>query len=1489
MSKATIYNFNSDFLDVILKRGQEIYNEGLVTDLTEETNGWSARVIGSQKTPYIVEIKVLKNDNLGKCSCNCPYSHEGNCKHIAAVLYAIKASMSNQKPVASFKTAELDFPLLSNQASLADAQKNPLEYFQQLSEVEQRLLICLSIYLMPVSVEVIARRFNDAGFRVNNERMNNVLCQVILSRLVTAKIAVQHANAYEPVRESALILCLMLKRDKNSDFKQALIPLIKLNELRSLWYNRDFAHILNKAMLGIYSNRDSYFFEGYPAVLNEKKPKFSEALFLQFLLPDDQLETFAPLYSTPILSHLLYYKINLSCFNTTNSDHYLAYIANHLEDFDPANREKLLAISAQMHFLKGNWSAVEKTSSLFLQIEHQLVCWATLNLLKGNVDGAITGFQEAVKIMRKKLGNNKLILSGFWGLMQILAILKKNDLDAFSKTEELIQRNLEQENAYFMAYKSALAILYYLKNDAKKAIALLPITDDLDTFSLFFTFLALHNIDPSYDDQESLVLLRDVFQEEGLHWMKAEISTILADNNPSNFPLSPQDTEAMPSFVPLANLVKRVDPWIMALNALEHISKKSGKNSSEENSQRLIWLVNFEKHQLEAKEQSFGKNGWSSGRTVSINRLIQGNLPCLTTQDKTIVSALSEYYGFENLEYNERIWQALVGHPLIFLMRSPDTAVQFARETPVLLAKPVAGGYTMTFSHEISNAKFKITKETPTRYILIEPTETHRKIQQTFSGKSLFIPNSSADQLKSVIEALSGIVETQSPLLAADVTIPEVPADARIHVHLLPVGDGFHVELFVKPFTTAPPYCRPGEGEALIMSIVNGEKTRTERSLSAEKAAMEAIRSEIPTLKNTRRSRNGNWQLDGTQNCLQLLTELDEPLRAERIVLEWPKGEKLRVKAVLGADQFQMRITEGKNGQWFEIEGGLQLDEEKVLTMQQLIELSMRAQGQFIELSHGKFLALTEDFRKRLRQINGLLTIQKNGVLSLHPLAASAFEVFSDTIKNLEFDQKFKENRARLKAAFDQKFKVPKQFNADLRSYQKEGFQWLHRLAAWGVGACLADDMGLGKTIQALAFLTDRAKLGPALVVAPASVCRNWVAETEKFAPNLRPVLFGEGDRAGAIDQAKKGEIVIVTYDLLARESAHFLKKEWATVILDEAQAIKNRATKRSETAMQLQAGFRLAMSGTPIENHLGELWNLFQFTNPGLLGSLEQFTERFAMPIEKLRDDNRRDQLRRLVQPFILRRKKDEVLKELPDKTEITLRVPLTAEESAFYEALRREAIANLETDTSKDGEKHLKILAEIMRLRRAACHPKLVDEHAAFLESSKLRAFGELVEELLENGHKALVFSQFTGHLGILEDYLKSKKIEYQYLDGSTPLNTRQKRIEKFQSGEGGNLFLISLKAGGTGLNLTAADYVLHMDPWWNPAVEDQATDRAHRIGQEKPVTVYRLVAEGTIEEKILRLHEQKRDLADSLLAGTGASAKLSADELMQLLRER
>jgi len=362
-------------------------------------------------------------------------------------------------------------------------------------------------------------------------------------------------------------------------------------------------------------------------------------------------------------------------------------------------------------------------------------------------------------------------------------------------------------------------------------------------------------------------------------------------------------------------------------------------------------------------------------------------------------------------------------------------------------------------------------------------------------------------------------------------------------------------------------------------------------------------------------------------------------------------------------------------------------------------------------------------------------------------------------------------------------------------------------------------------------------------------------------------------------------DIIICSYGLLQSEVEKLSQVKWHTIIADEAQAFKNSLTKRSQAMMQLQGDFKIIMSGTPIENHLGELWNLYRFINPGLLGSKDNFNKQFATPIEADKDKEAGKRLKNLIKPFILRRLKTDVLSELPAKTEITLEIELSNEEAALYEALRQKAIENLAQTEDHPGQKRIKMLAEIMRLRRLCCNPKLIMPEIE-IPSSKLKAFANIIEELRENRHKALVFSQFVGHLSIIREFLDDLKIPYQYLDGSTPEKKRKVAVNAFQSGEG-DLFLISLKAGGSGLNLTAADYVIHMDPWWNPAVEDQASDRAHRIGQTRPVTIYRLVTKGTIESKIVKLHQQKRELANSLLEGSQMSGKMSVDEMFNLIK--
>jgi SNF2 family DNA or RNA helicase len=690
----------------------------------------------------------------------------------------------------------------------------------------------------------------------------------------------------------------------------------------------------------------------------------------------------------------------------------------------------------------------------------------------------------------------------------------------------------------------------------------------------------------------------------------------------------------------------------------------------------------------------------------------------------------------------------------------------------------------------------------------------------------------------------------------------------------VPAGEGLRVQARVFPLPGGPGH-RPGRGGASLVLDQDGRRLLMRRDLAQEALALETLLAMLPAL-DPERAEDGEWLLPDTERCLDLLLQL-EAVR-DRVEVRWPEGQKLRAPRSVGPEALSLKAAAGQG--WLDLEGKLQADPDRVLDLKALLALLEAHPGKYLPLGDGGFLALTQSLRRRLQDL-GALGERRGGGLRLHPLAALGLEELG---LPLEGDQGFRDQLARIRAAMALEPPVPAGLEAELRPYQEEGFRWLMRLAAAGFGACLADDMGLGKTVQALALLLVRGGQGPALVVAPTSVCANWALEAARFAPSLRlrPIAGPAGDRAALLEAAGPMDLVVASYTLLHREAERLGAIPWATVVLDEAQLIKNAFTKRSQSAMALQAGFRLVLSGTPLENHLGELWNLFRFLNPGLLGSLEQFRRRFQLPVERDRDPEALRRLRRLTAPFLLRRTKAQVLEELPPRIEVTLELEPSRAEAAFLEALRSRCLEQVER---AGPAQPMLVLAAITRLRRACCAPELAQPGVG-IRSSKLDAFLELVEEIRDNHHRALVFSQFVDHLTILRRHLDRLEIPYHYLDGATPPADRAAAVADFQRGEK-DFFLISLRAGGTGLNLTGADVVIHMDPWWNPAVEDQASDRAHRIGQERPVTIYRLVLKGTLEAKIVSLHARKRDLADRLLEDTGGAVRLDAAELLRLLR--
>lgn len=472
------------------------------------------------------------------------------------------------------------------------------------------------------------------------------------------------------------------------------------------------------------------------------------------------------------------------------------------------------------------------------------------------------------------------------------------------------------------------------------------------------------------------------------------------------------------------------------------------------------------------------------------------------------------------------------------------------------------------------------------------------------------------------------------------------------------------------------------------------------------------------------------------------------------------------------------------------------------------------------------------------------------------------------------------------------KTRVPKNLNAELRDYQIEGFRWLQFLARYNLHGVLADDMGLGKTIQALTHILaekngKRNKGLPTLVVAPTSVIPNWRTEAAKFTPSLKVLLLHGSERHIDFSKVKNHDIVITSYALLQRDEALHTRQQYHIAILDESQYIKNAATKTTKVAYKIKANQRICLSGTPMENHLGELWSTFNFLMPGLLQSNKEFTATFRTPIERHGDTARQISLNRRVGPLLLRRTKDVVAKELPPKTIIPHYISLTQEQADLYESVRASMDKRVRDAISDQGlsKSHIIVLDALLKLRQICCHPQLLklEQAQKVKTSAKLDYLTELLGTLIEEGRRILIFSQFTTMLAMIEKHLVKEKIEFTKITGAT--RNRQAPVEKFQTGEV-PVFLISLKAGGTGLNLTAADTVIHYDPWWNPAAENQATDRAYRIGQDKPVFVHKLICQGTIEEHIQELQEKKAKLVESLLAGSTNKLSLTTETLNGLL---
>ena len=708
---------------------------------------------------------------------------------------------------------------------------------------------------------------------------------------------------------------------------------------------------------------------------------------------------------------------------------------------------------------------------------------------------------------------------------------------------------------------------------------------------------------------------------------------------------------------------------------------------------------------------------------------------------------------------------------------------------------------------------------------------------------------------------------------------------------------------------------RATEKNSYFFGTDNGEMVRQHRDLSQEKQRVSQLQKLIPSLQWLEKNKSIQALTHNQEHALILAQNTD----FIKNIIPTNKFAELGWQVEHLADSpfnvqlghnINLSLTESSSQQdWFELGATIQDPQGNTFNLVDLLSRLIKSHPFLLdaasleELQEDDFLSvylgenqsalalLIKDIKPILLHLGHLLNQDSHGMDKYDAAQALALQhVLGMPWQNNERLQQFAN---KLKQGYSQQLPTPQGFVGELRPYQQQGLGWLQFLRDTEHGGILADDMGLGKTAQTLAHILLEKQAGhlqqkPALIIAPTSLMYNWLKEAQKFTPDLKVLVLQGANRHQDFDKIPQHDIVLSTYPLLARDEELLKQHSYHLLILDEAQNIKNPRAKAAQVVRQLDAKHRLCLTGTPMENHLGELWSLFYFLMPGFLSSQELFNKNYRHPIEKKGDNQLRQKLVNRIKPFMMRRLKTEVAKELPAKTTIEVNVDMSESQSKLYEAVRVAMQANIQDIIAKQGFKRsqIAILDALLKLRQVCCHPSLLKLDKISSDkanSAKLEQLIDMVTEMVEEGRKILIFSQFTTMLQLIEDNLNSQKIAFVKLTGQT--KKREEVINAFQTGQV-PVFLISLKAGGVGLNLTAADTVIHYDPWWNPAAEDQASDRAWRIGQDKPVFVYKLITNQSIEEKIIALQKNKADLAASILSHDKEhQVKLSEEDVLQL----
>jgi superfamily II DNA or RNA helicase len=1132
-----------------------------------------------------------------------------------------------------------------------------------------------------------------------------------------------------------------------------------------------------------------------------------------------------------------------------------------------------------LRLLQGNTSSARHFATAWNDDSHRT---AGMNgaayVIEGDFARALETFSDE--------GRRQSLHAGIAGVLHVLLLLAKpRDVHDLETARRLVNIGSRKDNAFSSSYR----LLRELVEDADPEVVFSEAsvsTLEKDRDDCLTTLIGLLCVawkaKGNFGEMPGGALENlDVTRSRELPWLgaqyRATLGTLTRRMSGATQAIA-RLGDREPIGAPLVSARIFEDAWESTLEQIEQIAARHASDGNDGvHDERVIFRVTPARLLIEPHLQKKVGKGWSSGQRIAVGELLSDGAHSLavTKDDARVVHFLGTdrdtgLSAAARATFQREAWLALIGHPRVFLVDAPSP-IEVTRGE-VQLHATARGDDVVLALHPANLSETVHVRSEGDRLVVFVLGEEQRALLKLLK-RELAIPAEAKARALEAITRLANVVSIQS---SEQTGLASVEADARPWLRLVPRGHGLAVTLDVRPLGARGPIVAPGRGSNVVLGHAALGLAQTHRDFALETAA----RDEAVAACELEGHETGDnaWAITDLDACLALVSSLHE--QGERVHVEWPEGRALKLRKRAGAKA--LRGTLRRERGLFFAAGALHVDADLAVELDDLLRLIGDGKRRFMKLDSGEYLELEQELRDLLGAMAAArVTSEKGSAVALPSSAIAVVQRLAEE-ETVRLDDASRAYRDRYLKALETTHAVPAAIQVSLRGYQEQGFQWLARLAEVELGACLADDMGLGKTLQLITLLTHRAAHGPAIVVAPTSVCGNWANEIARFSTALRVRAYWSADRARALEDLAPGDVLITSYALLQQDIARLEPIAFATAVLDEAQLIKNADTMRAKAAHALRASVKIAATGTPIENHVGDLFGLFRFLMPELFGSWTEFATRFGGASANETQTARRRALRQLIQPFVLRRLKSQVLDDLPPITEIQHAVTLSEGEVALYETVRRRAVETLAA--VGNAQSPIQVLAEITRLRRLCCHPALVVPETK-VGSSKLAAFLELTRELLSNGHRILVFSQFVDVLGLARQMLEKESIALQYLDGSTPQKQRDAAVEAFQNGEG-EVFLISLKAGGFGLNLTSADYVIHLDPWWNPAVEAQASNRAHRIGQSRPVTVYRLVAEGTIEARIVELHASKRELADELLEGTERSASLGADELRALL---